>query len=262
MVEEYRYRKNDRPAPTARPRASCSTSTTAATKTTTAARSSGALTTSSTSPPATAAEAATRSRTRRTRAACSGRCSASTPSATRRASSDTASRAKPLHRRVRPGRDLRARPAQPLPLLVRQEPPRDRRRRPGPLRGGQLQDDQGSTGRQLRLGRLRGQLPLRGRRHRQPREADLHVLALGRPLLDHGRLRRPRQGPGQPPRPLPLRRPLHGRDPLDPRDSRRRERQLRHRLATGRARLVRHGRARERLRGRERRRVPHRPLRA
>ena len=63
----------------------------------------------------------------------------------------------------------------------------------------------GSTGRQLRLGRLRGQLPLRGRRHRQPREADLHVLALGRPVLDHGRLRRPRQGPGQPPRPLPLR---------------------------------------------------------
>ena len=52
---------------------------------------------------------------------------------------------------------------------------------------------------------------------RQPHEADPHLLALGRALLDHGRLRRPRPRPRKPARPLPLRRPLHGRDPLDPR---------------------------------------------
>ena len=65
-------------------------------------------------------------------------------------------------------------------------------------------------GRQLRLGPLRGQVALRGWPALRARQARLHLLALGRPLLDHGRLRRPRQGPRQrDPWSLRLRRPLH-----------------------------------------------------
>ena len=42
-----------------------------------------------------------------------------------------------------------------------------------------------------------GKARLRGRPARQPRQAGLHLLPLRRALLDHRRLRRPRQGPGR-----------------------------------------------------------------
>ena len=70
----------------------------------------------------------------------------------------------------RPGGDLRLRPAQPLPVLVRPQArePRHRRRRPGRGRGGRLHPGpprRAAAARrlQLRLGRVRGAQPLRGR---------------------------------------------------------------------------------------------------
>ena len=45
-----------------------------------------------------------------------------------------------LRRQARPRRDLRARPAQPVPVLLRQGAHRDRRRRPGQLGGGRLRE--------------------------------------------------------------------------------------------------------------------------
>ena len=111
--------------------------------------------------------------------------------------------------------DRLRRPAQPLALLVRppDRPDRDRRRRPGPLRG-----DRRRPGRQLRLAVPGGQHARRqrpGLRRRRHRAAVPHPHALRRRLLlDHRRLRgaRPRAADAQ--RPLPLRRLLQGRPAL------------------------------------------------
>ncbi len=78
----------------------------------------------------------------------------------------------PLRGRARRGRDLRARPAQPLALLVRLREwrPDHRRRRGQRLGGGRLRVRRRRSGRQLRLERLRGHARdhLRDRRDREP----------------------------------------------------------------------------------------------
>ena len=64
------------------------------------------------------------------------------PPQARQASRYTRPARQPVRRQARPGRDLRARPAQPVPVLVRRRPDRDRRRRPGQLGGGRLRRPQ------------------------------------------------------------------------------------------------------------------------
>ena len=97
-------------------------------RTTTAASSSSAPTACSTPPPATAAARATRARTPRTSTSCSASSCGSTPTSTARKPYQVAAR-QPVRRQGRQKRDLRARPAQPVPVLVRPPPDRDRRRR-------------------------------------------------------------------------------------------------------------------------------------
>ena len=70
-------------------------------------------------------------------------------------------------------RDLQLRAAQPVPLLLRHRQRRtaanrDRRRRPEPVRGARLHDGRRGSGRQLRLGRVRGLLGLPRRKQRHP----------------------------------------------------------------------------------------------
>ena len=119
-------------------------------------------------------------------------------------------------------RDLGLRPAQPVPVLLRQHERRPAavRRRPEHLRGGQLCPDVGGARprRQLRLGLPRGSSSLL-QRWPLRRLLRLHgpiprVQPCGRRLLDHRRLCRPRPDARQYGRALPLRRPLPGRDPL------------------------------------------------
>ena len=103
----------------------------------------------------------------------------------------------PLCRQAGAERDLRARPAQPVSLLVRRQPDPDRRRRPEPPRGGRHRDRPQGEGRELRLERLRGLAALPPGQHRQAHQARAPVLALGLELLDHGRRRRPRRTPAE-----------------------------------------------------------------
>ena len=131
--------------------------------------------------------------------------------------------------------DLELRPAQPVPLLLRQPHRRHghRRRRPGHTRGDRLrsQPRSGSGGRrrcQLRLELSRGihRRPRRRSRVRLAANRRLHRTGLRLPahsrprhrrdrtLRDHRRLRGPGPQPRRPLRPLPLRRPLRWSDSL------------------------------------------------
>ena len=114
------------------------------------------------------------------------------------------SRRQPVRRPRRRRRDLELRPAQPVPLLLRppdRRPP-DRRRRPGRARGGRLRAAaERRPRRQLRLELPRGLHRLLDQRpavHRRLRvhRADPRLPALGRRLLDHRRVRRPRPSLG------------------------------------------------------------------
>ncbi len=107
---------------------------------------------------------------------------------------------------------------QPLPLLLRprqqarRAPDRDRRRRPGPLRGDRLRDPRRRPRRQLRLERLRGIRALRGRPpadRRRGAEADQGLLARRRRLRADRRLRGQQPEAALAARPLRLRRLLH-----------------------------------------------------
>ena len=151
--------------------------------------------------------------TPRTGTACSARCCGST-----RAPGDRLPHPalEPVRGQRGARRDLRLRPAQPVPLLVRPPDgrPGHRRRGPGRDRGDRLRAQPagraGSEGRlQLRLERLRGAQPLppgaRPPAHPPPVLQRSHSQGV---LLDHRRLRDPRPRPRRPLRPLRLRRPV------------------------------------------------------
>ena len=121
-----------------------------------------------------------------------------------------------VRRPPRPRRDLQLRAAQPLALLVRPRhreatAARDRRRRPGQLRGGRLHDAPQRQRRQLRLGRLRGLRPFRTAVPAPHDEADLRLRPQPRLHGDRG-LCRPRPAPSLALQALRLRRPLRGAD--------------------------------------------------
>ena len=81
-----------------------------------------------------------------------------------------------------PGRDLRARAAEPIPVLFRRQQDRDRRCRPGPLGGSRHGGPRRTPRSELRLGSLRGGSPLRlpGRQRGSPAQHNYR-----RPILDY-----------------------------------------------------------------------------
>ena len=128
----------------------------------------------------------------------------------------------PVRRRAGPRRDLRARPAQSVPLLVR---PRDAATivigdvGQDALRGDRLRVAAGRPRRELRLGRLRGRPAASTRSRREPdpgrptsrRSTTTRTAAATASIT--GGLRGPRPGAAGAVRPLRLRRLLQGRAP-------------------------------------------------
>ena len=185
-------------------------------RTTTAASSSSARTETSTPATGDGGGAGDPQRTPRTSTSLLGKLLRIDPRSTAQALPSP--RGNPFVGKRRPERDLRARPAQPVPLLVQRRPDPDRRRRPGHAgRRSTIEAAARLRGANFGWDHFEGdhrfnypgdnEAPRPKHRYQPPifEYSTRHRTGRGR-LRDHRRLRRPQRRAPQPPWPLPVRR--------------------------------------------------------